>query len=320
MNWLELIVYTNDAGLERVCDALSGAGLDQVVIEESHARAMAFLNERALYWDFADADKVGVDEPCVKAYIADAPGADGVLADVKAALLRLGKLFEGIDLGSLALVVNRVCDADWENAWKAYYRPLRIGERLYVTPCWIDDPVPPGRAALRLDPGAAFGTGEHQTTRMCLAFLERTVKHGDTMLALGCGSGILSIAALLLGASTAVAVDIDPVAERVARENAALNGISEEACRVEIGDILADEALQTRILGGYDVVAANIVSGVIIALAPFARRCCKSGGTFIVSGVIDEREHEVAAALENAGFRLAETTRLEGWVAMRLNA
>lgn len=320
MDWLELIVYTTDAGLERVCDALSGAGLDQVVIEESHARAMAFLNERAVYWDFADADKVGVDEPCIKAYVADAPGADTVLSDVRAAIERLGELCPGVELGSLAIVVNRVRDADWENGWKAYYRPLNIGERLYVTPCWIDEPVPDGRAALRLDPGAAFGTGEHPTTRMCLTLLEQVVKPGDRMLDLGCGSGILSIAGVLLGAVEAVAVDIDPVAERVCRENAALNDIGGARLRVEIGDVLTDESLQTRILGAYDVVTANIVSGVIIALAPFARRCCKAGGTFIVSGVIDEREAEVAAALERAGFRLVETIRADGWVAMRLTA
>ncbi len=318
MKWLELTVYTNDAGLDGVCAALSGVGLDQVRIEESHEKAMAFLNERAVYWDFADPEQIGVDEPCVIAYLADGPGAEAVLSDVKDALTRLRGLSGGADIGSLSVAVSRVDDADWENAWKAYYKPLLIGTRLYVTPCWIDEPVPEGRTRLRLDPGAAFGTGEHQTTRMCLEFLERAVRPDDCMLDLGCGSGILSIAALLLGANAAVAVDIDPGAERVARENAALNGVDNARFRVEIGDALSDEPLRARIADPYDVIAANIVSGVIIALAPFARQCAKPGARFVVSGIIDEREAEVAGALAKAGFHLQETSRLGGWVAMLL--
>lgn len=320
MKWLELSVYTTDAGLDAVTFAFSKAGIDQVSIEESHERAMAFLNERAVYWDFADADKVGVDEPCVKAYVADVPESEPVVADVKREIAHLRETNLGFDAGSLSVVVSRMDDADWENNWKAYYKPLSIGKRLYVLPCWIEEIAPEGRVTLKLDPGVAFGTGEHHTTRMCLELLETVVQPGDDMLDLGCGSGILSVASVLLGAKHAVAVDIDPVAEHVALENAAMNGVNQTKYDVLIGDLMSDDALCARIRREYDVVAANIVAGVIIAIAPFARTCCKPGAPFIVSGIIDEREDEVKAAVIEAGFSVETILRSEGWVAMLLRA
>ncbi len=320
MKWLEICIYTTDLGLDAVCTALSVVGIDQVSIEESHERAMAFLSERAVYWDFADYDTVGVDEPCVKAYLADVPESAATVEAVKSRIAQLKALSSSVDFGSLSVVVNRVDDADWENNWKKYYNPLCIGERLYVLPCWIDQPAPQGRVTLKLDPGVAFGTGEHHTTRMCLEFLEKTIVPGCNMLDLGCGSGILSVASILLGASDAVAVDIDPVAEHVALENAEMNSVNPTRYHVHIGDILSNETLRQTVLRPYDVVVANIVAGVIIALAPFAKQCCKQGAPFIISGIIDEREDEVRRAVEAEGFIVQEISRSEGWVAMLLTA
>lgn len=320
MKWLEICVYTTDAGLDAVTFAFSNAGLDQVSIEESHERAMAFLNERVVYWDFADADKVGVDEPCVKAYVADVPESASVVADVKRAITQLRETDLGFDAGSLSVVVNRMDDADWENNWKAYYKPLKIGQRLFVLPSWMTDEAPENRVTLKLDPGVAFGTGEHHTTRMCMELLETVVKSGDDILDLGCGSGILSVASILLGAKHAVAVDIDPVAEHVALENAAMNGVDETKYDVLIGDLLEDDKLRAKIQRGYDVVVANIVASVIIAITPFAKSCCKAGAPYIVSGIIDEREDEVKAAVIKAGFSVETILRSESWVAMLLRA
>lgn len=315
MKWYEIAVYTTDEGTELVCGALTGAGLEGFSIEESRETAAAFLQEGALYWDFADMDRIGTDTPCVKTYLAALPENEPYLEAARAAVERLRTLQTGVPLGPLSVCVTVRDDEDWENNWKQYYKPLEIGRRLLVVPSWEEQPET-ARTVLRLDPGLAFGTGAHHTTRMCLEYLEETVRAGDAVLDLGCGSGILSIAARLLGAREAVAVDIDPIAEHIARENAAMNGIGEAGYRIEIGDVLTDMALRGRIARQYDVVVANIVADVIIRLAPFAFACCKPGAPFIVSGVIDEREDEVAGALRQAGFADARVRRAEGWVAM----
>ena len=312
MKWLELTVYTTDAGIDTVCAALNGAGIMGLSIEESHEKAYAFLREAAIFWDFADMDKIGTDTPCVKGYVADCPENLPIIEAAKAAIARLRTLDFPFDLGTLLVTVVSVDEEDWANNWKKYYKPLEIGSRLLVLPSWEERPET-DRIVLKLDPGMAFGTGAHHTTRMCLEFLEKTVKPGDTMLDLGCGSGILSIAARLLGAFDATAVDIDPIAESIAYENAEMNGIGKEHYTVLIGNVLSDTRLQKKIAGQYPVVAANIVADVIIALAPIARPLVAPGGVFLVSGIIDERVDEVVAALQNSGFTVSEHSRAEGW-------
>ncbi len=189
---------------------------------------------------------------------------------------------------------------------------MEIGERLIVIPDW-EEADPKGRIPLRLNPGLIFGTGGHATTRLCLEALERTVKKGMRVLDLGCGSGILSIAALLLGAETAYGCDIDEKAVDVAYENAALNGIDRSRYTVRAGDVLSDAGLQRDMGDGYDIVVANIVADVIIALAAAARRLKKPEGLFLCSGIIDNRAAEVRDSLEKAGFTVLEENSAEGW-------
>ena len=217
--------------------------------------------------------------------------------------------------GRLAVELSGIKEEDWANNWKAYYKPLEIGERLVVRPSWeaIGDT---DRVVLSLDPGMAFGTGTHQTTRLCLEFLERLVKNGDEMLDLGCGSGILSIAGLLLGASHAIAVDIDPIVETIAAENAAMNGIKDEY-RIMTGDILSDDGIKREISKQrYDIVTANIVASVIIKLAPQIPALLKDDGVFIASGIILERLDEVKDALANNGLKVLEVKKLDEWSAL----
>ena len=312
MKWLEITVYTTDEGIDTVCAALNGAGIMGLSIEESREKAYAFLREAAIFWDFADMDRIGTDTPCVKGYVADCPENLPTVEAAKAAIERLKTMEHAADLGTLLTTVVTVDDEDWANNWKQYYKPLPIGSRLLVLPSWEARPET-DRIVLKLDPGMAFGTGAHHTTRMCLEFLEKTVKPGDTMLDLGCGSGILSIAARLLGAAKATAVDIDPIAESIAYENAEMNGIGRDGYEVLIGNVLSDARLQKQIAGRYPVVAANIVADVIIALAPIARPLVAPGGVFLVSGIIDERVDEVVNALNKSGFTVSEHSRAEGW-------
>ena len=317
MKWMEVTVFTTEQGLDAVCGRLDMLGINQVMIEQGRDSIEQFLHDTAKYWDYADMDAlVASEEPCVKAYIADVADNRATVKAIEESFEELRGMDVGIDLGSLNIVVRLTDDEDWENNWKIYYKPLEIGERLLVRPSWeqADDT---GRTVLSLDPGMAFGTGSHHTTRMCLEFLEKTVKDGDDMIDLGCGSGILSIGALLLGAKEALAVDIDPIAEKIAYENAAMNGITPDNYTVLIGDVLSDAELQEKLCAKqYDVVAANIVASVIIELTKLVPRMIKPDGHYIMSGIIGERLDEVLAALDENGFEVLEVRAGDDWRAV----
>ena len=242
---------------------------------------------------------------------------------------------------SHAVTTGSIEEEEWATAWKDYYHPTPIGKRLVVCPTWEDHTPAQGQLVLRLDPGMAFGTGTHHTTRLCCTLLEETVSPGCRLLDMGTGSGILSIAALLLGASQAVGVDIDPVAVRTAGENAALNGFgpgreagagddltgsdkpAEKESRLGperfialCGDLIHDERLAERLGSGFDLIAANIVADAIIALAPVFPKKLKPGGKVICSGIILPRREEVVAALERAGLSVLRAEEREGWCAL----
>ena len=313
MNWLELHINTNHKGLDRVTALLSSLGIDSVVIDDE-TDFQEFLENNHQYWDYVDEDleKQMAGKSRITFYLEDAPEAAETVTAVKIALATLKK--ERSDLGELDLSMEGVQDSDWENNWKKFYKPMEIGERLLVIPEW-ETADPKGRVTLILNPGLTFGTGSHATTRLCLKALERYIHGGETVLDLGCGSGILSIAALRLGASRAFACDIDEKCETVAYENAALNGVTKDVYTVRTGDVLSDEKLKAAIGGGYDMVVANIVSDVIIGLAPHVRPYLKDGGKFLCSGIIDTRAEEVAEKLRSAGWEIIETRSSEGWFA-----
>ena len=204
---------------------------------------------------------------------------------------------------------EKVEEEDWATAWKQFYHPTHIGSRLVVCPSWEPYAPQPQEVVLTLDPGMAFGTGTHETTRLCLELLEQVVTPGTSLLDVGTGSGILAVAALLLGARSAVGVDIDEVAVRVATENAQQNGVAGRAA------FLAGDLTQ-KVEGTYQVVTANIVADVILRLLPDLGRFLQPGGDFIASGIIDTREQELVEAVAAAGYRIVEVRRLGGWVAI----
>ncbi len=199
---------------------------------------------------------------------------------------------------------------DWQDKWKAFFKPQSIGNRLFVRPIWIDDYDSTDRAVLNIEPGVAFGTGTHETTRLCLETLDKIVKTGDTVLDIGCGSGILAISSLLLGAESAFGVDIDPLAVKTAVENGKMNNFDEPKLTFVCGD-LADKVTEK-----YSVVVANIVADIIILFSTQVKDFMKKDATFIASGIIDTRADEVVLALEKAGLIVKEKIEENGWVCL----
>lgn len=299
MRYIEVIIEIPEAEIDAACDKLTALGCDGFVIEnESDFRE--FLENNKQYWDYVDESLeqsyAGVSR--IKCYLEDNSDGASQLAAINAA--------------GFEVKTNTVEDSDWENNWKQFYKPLEIGERLLVVPEWEDAAVE-GRLPLRLDPGLMFGTGSHATTRMCLTALEAYAGEGKNVLDLGCGSGILGIGALVLGSETCVGCDIDPKAPDIVMDNAALNGIGPDKLKVYAGDIIGDASMRRSLGPGYDIVLANIVSDVIIPLAPLVRAFMAEGAVFITSGIIDGRQDEVEAAIKAAGFEIIAHRHEEEW-------
>ena len=311
MKWLELHIDTARAGLEPVSELLREQGVEGLVIDDE-ADFKDFLENNHQYWDYVDdellAEKHGKCR--VTFYLEESESGFSTLAQVRIALSALKK--QHPEYAPLLLTMENVEDADWENNWKQFYKPMEIGERLLVIPEW-EQAKPTERVKLILNPGLTFGTGSHATTRLCLQALEKHIRGGEKVLDLGCGSGILGIGALLLGCAHVTGCDIDPKAPEVAAANGALNGFYDDKFTVCAGDILADAGLRRRLGTGYDIVLANIVADVIIPLAALAPAFLAPGGTFVCSGIIDGREDEVAAALTRAGFTVTAHDTLEEW-------
>ncbi len=311
MQWLELKIDTTPAGLTPVSDLVESLGITGLVIEDE-GDFHDFLEHNHQYWDYVDEELMEAKRGLCRItfYVsADDEGMDTV-AKVRVALSELKS--RRSDCGSLVMTMAQMDDADWENNWKQFYKPMEIGERLIVVPEW-ESAKTHGRIPLILNPGLTFGTGSHATTRLCLTALEKHVTAGQRVLDLGCGSGILSIAALLLGAEHAFACDIDEKCVDVAYENAALNGIGKDKYTVRWGDVLSDKQLRKEMDDQYDIIVANIVSDVIIGLAPQVRPFLKEGGYFLTSGIIDTRAAEVAQKLRDAGWNIVEERQSEGW-------
>ena len=306
--WLEVTLPVPAERLDRVCDTLTANGMAGLVVEEE-GEFLRFLEQNRQYWDYVDeglAQRMkGASR--VKFYVPDSEEGQRQLRQYLAGL-------EEYEPQTVSLR-----EEDWATSWQKYYQPIPVGRRVYIVPDWMrGEPVPDGRTPLYLNPGLTFGTGAHPTTQLCLELLEEVLQSGDKVLDLGCGSGILAIAALAMGASRAIGIDIDPKAADVAFENAALNGVGPDRLSVYAGDVLRDNKLAARLGAGQNrVVLANIVADVIIPLSAKAGELMAPDGVFLTSGIIDGREDEVRAALEANGFAVVKHLERGGWHAFR---
>lgn len=318
MGFLQVRIDFDYGASETVCAVLYGLGHGSLEIVDDMQDVQEFLEGTAKYWDYVDYDELRqmAGQPCVKLYLADNEAGKRSLSEIERAMAEL-KEQSGDSLGSLAVSSRLVYEEDWAENWKQYFRPLEAGENVVIWPIWETQPPPGDKIVYFLDNSSIFGTGQHQTTRLCIAEIEKYLKKGDEMLDIGCGSGILSIVALKLGADSALCVDIEQNAGEIVASNAQNNGIEPGKIEVLVGDALEDGAVREKIAQKkYGLVAANIVADVIIALCPQVGQVLADDGTFVCSGIIEERLDDVLKALAENGFEIAQKSLMEGWAAV----
>lgn len=318
MDWTEVNIFTSADGIELLCSKLMDIGIKGFVIKDAED-FREFLDNKNGQWDYIDDDLMGLAdcETTVTVYIpVNDQGAD-MLMSMKSMLAEMKSADSENKYGRLEAELSNIREEDWANNWKQYFKPFTVGKRLAVKPSWEDYDGDGKRTILEIDPASSFGTGQHYTTRLCLEILEECLKDGDSVLDIGCGSGILSIASMLLGAESAAAVDIEENAASTAKENAQKNNIPEDKYKVYCGNILSDDGTAEIIDGKYDIITANIVADVLIAMKEHFVRYLKDGGTLIISGIIEERADEVLTAVETAGFTKCRSCAKEGWVAVQ---
>ena len=316
MDWIEVEIYTATAGIEAVCGRLMMLGVNGAAIRDAKD-FNDFLNDKTGNWDYIDDDLMNLKncETCVTVYLANNEQGTDTLAAIRSSLAELKSLDTDKQYGRLEITLKNVNEEDWANNWKKYFKPFTIGEKLAVKPSWENYDNPEGRTVVEIDPASSFGSGQHNTTQLCLELIEKNLHENDRILDLGCGSGILSIAGVLLGAKDASAVDIDSNSVKVAMENAVKNHIPESIYKGYFGNIIGDEKLRAEIGGGYNLISANIVADVIIAMSPIFKDFLVSNGIIIISGIIVERCDEVLDVMKNNGYIQLELRESNGWAA-----
>lgn len=315
MEWLEVTIKTISPAIDLLGARLTAIGYDSFIIDDSEDFS-EFLKDNTQYWDYVDEELARKMQNVsqIRLYLPHDAQAPEQIAQLKSELEVFRAQNPDTDLGSLEVSLQNLQEEDWEESWKQYYQPIPIGEKLLIVPQWLSPENPEHRISVVLDPGMIFGTGAHASTQMCLRALEQTIRGGERVIDLGSGSGILSIAALLLGAQEATGVDIDPKAEDIARENAALNGLAAPKFRAVTGNVIGDKAMMESLSeGGYDVVLANIVADVIIPLSAVVPHFLRPDGVFICSGILNTRLPEVERAIEAAGLTITQREMQEDW-------
>lgn len=311
MNWMEISIVTNDPGVEALTGALLNIGVSGIRVENSKDFE-EFLEGTQTYWDYVDEDLMYLRDCETKVILYLPENSQGT--DTMALLKQTINDLKNLDMyGSLEITVNNVKEEDWENNWKQFFKPLYVGEDLLIKPSWEENIDAGNRKVLQIDPGMSFGTGTHETTKMCLEVMQKFQLESLDVLDLGCGSGILSIGALLFGAKSATLVDIDQNSVRIAAENLEINGFDNSCYKTHCGDITSNDNLRSNIGKKYDFIFANIVADVLKAFAPYFAEFLNDDGKLIVSGIILERKDEVLDEIQKYGFKVDEVYSENAW-------
>lgn len=318
MEWTEVKIYTTRQGVEPVSATIIEAGVFGVQIEDSE-ELKEYLKESSKYWDYVEEELLNKtkSETIVKFYVSNNHYGNEIFLNIKENLKYIKSIENeiNINLGSLKIeTTENLDDEQWLNKWKEFYKPFKIGEKIIVKPIWEEFEATE-KIIFNINPGPVFGTGLHQTTKLCVENIEKYVNTNSIVLDLGCGSGILSVISLLLGAKEAVAVDIDENAIKVAYENAQINNISKDKYFVTSGDIITDINLQNQILNKkYSLVLANIIADVICKIAPFVKKSLEKEGIFICSGIISSKLDDVYNSLKENDLKVLHTFTKDDWI------
>ena len=308
MKWTEVLIKVDPQAVEAVTDILYGLGAQGVAIDEPVD--VERLREDELYWDYIDEKLLENDteETKIMAYFSEEEtNLPEKIAVIKEKIRNLTEF--GLSIGSGTVELSNVNQEDWESAWKQYFKPVHVTDRIVVKPEWEEYSPQEGEIVIEIDPGMAFGTGTHETTSMCINQIEKNLKEGDRVIDIGSGSGILSMAAVLLGAEKATGVDLDPVAVRVALENVELNNLQDkiDILHGNLTDVIREKA---------DIVVANIMADIILILLEDVREFIKDDGLFISSGIIQEKRAAVEARLLEKNFSIVEVETKGEWCAI----
>lgn len=317
MKYLKIEISTSVEGIEPVISALMEIGINDTVVEDPRDIQDLLQKKNEYDWDYVDQSVLELENqiPKVIVYLEEDENSKKVVRDVRIAIEDLRKSAERGDFGedfnpgSLEMSVESDDDSQWKDNWKEYFKPSKIGNTIVVKPTWYDYNPAEGEKVLEIDPGMAFGTGTHETTSLCIKLMEDYLKPGDKVLDVGCGSGILSIAAALLGAEEVRGIEIDPVAVQIAMENVQLNK-AEKIIDITEGDLTKGLDFKA------DLVVANLMADLVMMLSKDVTAHLNSGGKYISSGILLEKEEIVSEAIEECGFKIIEVKRDGMWCAI----
>lgn len=312
MNYYEVKIFTSSQGIDAVSSVLTMLGHETFMIEDSSVVEELLKKENSYDWDYVDESVIAQqkEESRITLYLEPDETAESSIAAIKSAISMLKEQDPNGVFGRLEVTDTYESDDEWKDKWKEFFKPSKMTDNIVIKPTWEEYEPAEGEMVIEIDPGMAFGTGTHATTRMCVKHLEKYItSENDKVLDLGCGSGILSIAAALLGSKNVYGVDIDPNAVAASAENVEMNGLS-DVIEIAYGDVTEGLGMKA------DIIAANLMADLIIMLAPDIAKHLEGKKIFISSGILEEKLEDVLKAIKGSGFEIIEVLHEDEWCAV----